>query len=82
MGWDFRNKLKYARVERSNGKIVVCYDAHLSYPDNPDVAKLPFTKDQFCKECSKITPEELEHVKNPVHLSADQQELMSWHCRA
>ena len=65
----------------SNDKIVLKDDSYLSFPQNSDIGTLPFTKEQYCKECEKITPAELDHVKNPIHLSPEQQELMHWHCR-
>ena len=53
----------------------------LNPEDEPDVATIPQTREQYCMESATLTLADLKHVVNPKILSPEQQELISIHNR-
>ena len=64
-------KQKY-KVQRINviKNLVDPDPENLSSIDNPDVASIPQTSEQYCREGSNISAEELEHISNPTQLAS------------
>jgi hypothetical protein len=53
----------------------------LNFIENPDIAFIPQTNDEYYKECYYLNPSDLEQIVHPQALSPLQEEMMSHHCR-
>ena len=53
----------------------------LDFIDNPDVAIIPQTAEDYCRDAANLKPSDLEHILNPVALSPLQEEMLSYHYR-
>jgi hypothetical protein len=51
----------------------------LNFIENPDIALIPQTLEEYCRDCTNIKPSNLEHILNPKMLSPLQEEMMSHH---
>jgi hypothetical protein len=54
---------------------------HLTFIDNPDIASIPQTSEEYCRECKNIEPSQLKHILSPLSLLPLQEEMMSHHYR-
>ena len=82
MGPDYGpNMQRLCKVKRSDGSTAVVYPQMLNYIENPDIASIPQTSEQYCRECETVKPGEIAHILNPTSLSPLQEEMMSYHYR-
>jgi hypothetical protein len=51
----------------------------LNFIENPDIASIPETSEDYFQESTVITPSQLEHILHPKALSLLQEEMMSHH---
>ena len=80
LGTDFGPNMQHlCKIKCSDGSIDVVYPQMLNFPENPDVAKIPQTSEQYCHECENIEPSDIEHILKPQPLSPLQEEMMSYH---
>ena len=49
--------------------------------ENPDIASIPQTSDDYCKECEVVLKEDLKGILEPESLSPLQEEIMSYHLK-
>ena len=53
----------------------------LNFIENPDIASIPQTNEEYYKECHYLDPSDLEQIVHPQALSPLQEKMMSHHCR-
>jgi hypothetical protein len=53
----------------------------LNFIENPDVAVIPQTSEEYCRDAANLNPLDLEHILKPVTLSPFQEEMLSYHYR-
>ena len=53
----------------------------LRKPNQPDIAEIPVTPEDFLDESTKLSLEDCKSIANPAIVSPEQQELMSYHER-
>jgi hypothetical protein len=51
----------------------------LNFIQNPDIASIPQTSENYCQEIEHIELSQLEHLLAPISLSPFQEEMMSHH---
>jgi hypothetical protein len=69
------------QVQLSDGSKVLVYPEMLNYIENPDIASIPQTSDDYCRDCQNIQPDDIKHILDPKPLSPLQEEMMSYHYR-
>ena len=69
------------QIQRSDGSQALVYPEMLNFIENPDIASVPQTSDDYCRECHNVQPEDLKHILDPKPLSPLQEEMMSYHNR-
>jgi hypothetical protein len=52
----------------------------LNFIENPDIASIPQTNEEYYEECHCLDPSDLEQIVHPQALSHLQEEMMSHHC--
>jgi hypothetical protein len=68
-------------VKLSNNLVILVDPKTLNYIENPDIASIPQTSEEYCCKCKNVEPSQLEHILSPQSLSPLQEEMMSHHCR-
>jgi hypothetical protein len=53
----------------------------LDFIDNPDIAIIPQTSEDYCRDAVNLKPSDLEHIMKPIALSPLQEEMLSYHYR-
>ncbi len=66
-------------IELFNDLIILIDIETLNFMENPDIALIPETSEDYLWECMVITPSQLEHILHPKALSPLQEEMMSHH---
>ncbi len=69
------------QIKLSNDLVILVDPKSLKFIENPDIASIPQTSQEYCRECKNIEPSQLEHILSPQSLSPLQEEMMSHHCR-
>ena len=54
---------------------------YLCCPFQPDIASIPINPEDFERHSTNLDSEQLHNLSHPIHLSPEQQELISWHHR-
>ena len=81
-GVDYANDMqRLCKIQHQDGSLSTVYPEMLNFIENPDIASIPQTSQQYCRECNNLEPEKLKHVLNPQSLSPLQEEMMSYHYR-
>ena len=69
------------RVLNSDGTTDLVDPEMLHFLENPDIASIPQTSDDYCKECEVVSKEDLKGILEPQSLSPLQEEMMSYHLK-
>ncbi len=82
LGADFGKnmQIKY-QVKLSNNSVVLVDPKMLNYIENPDIASIPQTSEDYCRKCKNVEPSQLEYILSPQSLTPLQEEMTSHHCR-
>jgi hypothetical protein len=51
----------------------------LNFIENPNIAIIPQTSEEYCRDAVHLNPSYLEHILKPVTLSPLQEEMLSYH---
>jgi hypothetical protein len=51
----------------------------LNFIENPDIASILQTSEEYCQECKNIEPSQMKHILSSQSLSPLQEEMMSHH---
>jgi hypothetical protein len=82
LGADFGEAMQIkCQIKLSNDLVIFVDPESLNFIENPDIASIPQTSQEYCRECKNIEPSHLEHILSPQSLSPLQEEMMSHHCR-
>jgi hypothetical protein len=82
LGADFGEAMQIkCQIKLSNDLVILIDPESLNFIKNPDIASIPQTSQEYCRECKNIEPSQLEHILSPQSLSPLQEEMMSHHCR-
>ncbi len=80
LGADFVEGMQLkCKIQLSNDAIILVYVEILNFIENPDIASIPETSEDYLWESTVITPSQLEHILHPKALSLLQEEMMSHH---
>ena len=69
------------QVEFPNGTTESTTCEHLHRPEQPEVANIPVSTQDYQEAASTLTDEELKSLANPKHLSPQEQEFLDVHHR-
>ena len=69
------------QIKLSNDSVILVDPKSLNFIENPDIASILQTSQEYCYKCVNIEPSQLEHILSPQSLSPLQEEIMSHHCR-
>jgi hypothetical protein len=67
------------QIKLADESILLVDPETLNFIDNPDIALIPQTSEEYCRDCVNIKPTNLQHILNPMTLSPIQEEMMSHH---
>jgi hypothetical protein len=82
VGADFVDDMQIkCKVKLSNDNIILVDPGTLNFIENPDIASIPQTSEEYYQELKNIEPSQLEHLLAPQRLSPLQEEMMSHHYR-
>jgi hypothetical protein len=80
IGVDFIDNMQLKCQIRLSDKSILLVDPEtLNFIENPDIASIPQTLEEYCRDCTNIKPSNLQHIMNPKTLSPLQEEMMSHH---
>jgi hypothetical protein len=68
------------QIRLSDKSILLVDPETLNFIENPNIASIPQTLEEYCRDCMNIKPSNLQHILNPKMLSLLQEEMMSHHC--
>jgi hypothetical protein len=51
----------------------------LDFIENPDIAIIPQTPEEYCRDATNLNPLDLENILKPITLSPLQEEMLSYH---
>ena len=81
LGADFDEAMQIkCQIKLSNDSVILVDPESLNFIENPDIASIPQTSQEYCHKCKNIEPSQLEHILSPQSLSPLQEEMMSHHC--
>jgi hypothetical protein len=79
IGVDFINDMQLKCQIRLSDKSILLVDPEtLNFIENPDIASIPQTSEEYCRDCTNIKPFNLQRFE-PKMLSPLQEEMMSHH---
>ena len=82
LGADFGKAMQIkCQIKLSNDLVIFVDPESLNFIENPDIASILQTSQEYCRECENIESSQLEHILSPQSLSPLQEEMMSHHCR-
>jgi hypothetical protein len=67
------------KIRLLNDSVILVDIETLNFIENPDIASIPETSEDYFQESTVITPSQLEHILHPKALSLLQEEMMSHH---
>ena len=67
------------RIRKSDGVEIYVYPDTLYLIQNPDITSIPETSDDYCIDCSNISPKDLKEILSSKLLSPLQEEITSYH---
>jgi hypothetical protein len=80
VGADFVNDMQIkCKIKLSDDRTILADPEMLNFIENPDIASIPQTSEDYCQEIEHIEPSQLEHLLTPQSLSPLQEEMMSHH---
>jgi hypothetical protein len=80
LGADFVENMQLkCKIQLSNNLVILVYIETLNFIENPNIALIPETSEDYFRECAVMTPSQLEHILHPKALSPLQEEMMSHH---
>jgi hypothetical protein len=81
-GIDFVDGMQRScKIGRSDGSTSVVLPETLLFIENPDIASIPQTTEQYAREACNLTPQQFSSIANPQTLSPLQEEMLSLHTR-
>jgi len=82
LGADFVEDMQIkCQIKLSNNSVILDDLETLNFIAKSDIASIPQTSKDYCQDCKKIVPSQMEHILSPQSLSPLQEEMMSHHCR-
>jgi hypothetical protein len=80
LGADFVEDMQLkCKIQLSNDLVILVDIEILNFMENPNIASIPETSEDYFWECMVITPSQLEHILHPKAFSPPQEEMMSHH---
>ncbi len=80
LGADFIDNMQLqCKIQKSNDLVILINLETLNFIENPDIASIPQTLEDYIHKNKHITPLQLEHILHPRALSPLQEEIMSHH---
>jgi hypothetical protein len=67
------------QIRLSDESILLVDPETLNFIEKPDIALIPQTLEEYCRDCMNIKPSDLQHILNTKTLSPLQEEMMSHH---
>jgi hypothetical protein len=81
-GADFVDDMQIkCNIKLLNNSTILVDPETLNFLENPDIASIPQTSEDYCQEIMSVDPSEVEHLLQPQSLSPLQEEMMSHHYR-
>ncbi len=82
LGVDFINGMQLkCNIRLSNDSTKLVDPETLYFIKNPDIAIIPQTLEEYCRDAANLKPLDLEHILKPVTLSPLQEEMLCYHYR-
>ena len=82
MGADFVDGMQIkCNIKLSNDSTILVDPETLNFLENPDIASIPQTSEDYCREITTVDPSDVEHLLKPQSISPLQEEMMSYHYR-
>ena len=70
LGADFGKSMQIkCQIKLSNDLVILIDPELLNFIENPDIASIPQTSQEYCLECENIEPSQLKHILSPQSLS-------------
>jgi hypothetical protein len=80
LGVDFINGMQLkCNIRLSNDSTKLVDPETLDFIENPDIAIIPQTSEEYCRDAANLKPSDLEPILKPVTLSPLQEEMLSYH---
>ncbi len=69
LGADFGKAMQIkCQIKLSNDSVILFDPESLNFIENPDIASILQTSQEYCCECKNIVPSQLEHILSPQSL--------------
>ncbi|MGL6008734.1 MAG: hypothetical protein ACRC1D_04685 [Culicoidibacterales bacterium] len=82
IGIDFVDNMQIkCKVKLSNATIALVDPENLNFIENPDIASIPQTSNDYAQESKHLSTSQLKNLVSPTILSPLQQEMLSYHNR-
>ncbi len=82
IGADFVDDMQIkCNIKLSNDSTILVDPETLNFLKNPDIASIPQTSEDYCREIMSVDPSEVEHLLQSQSLLPLQEEMMSHHYR-
>ncbi len=82
LGVDFIDGMQLkCNIRLSNDSTKLVDPKTLDFIENPDIAIIPQTSEEYCRDAANLKPSDLGHILKPVTLSPLQEEILSYHYR-
>ena len=79
-GVEFVNNTgQHCKVQQDDGLHALVCSELLHFIENPDIASIPQTSEDYYRECLSVDPTQISDVLNPKPLSPLQEELIQHH---
>ena len=80
IGVDFINGMQLkCNIKLSDDSMKLVDPEMLDFIENPDIAIIPQTSEDYCRDAVNLKSSDLEHIMKPVTLSPLQEEMLSFH---
>ncbi len=81
LGADFCKAMQIkCQIKLSNDLVILVDPESLNFIENPDIASILQTSQEYCRKCKNIESSQLVHILSPQSLLPLQEEMMSHHC--
>jgi hypothetical protein len=67
------------KIRLSDDSIKLVDPEMLDFIENPDIAIIPQTSEEYCRDATNLKPLDLEHILKLITLSPIQEEMLSYH---
>ncbi len=82
IGADFVDDMQIrCKIRLSNDSIILVDPKTLNFLENPDIASIPQTSEDYCQEIQSVDLSQVEHLLTPQSLLPLQEEMISHHYR-